>query len=123
MAHHEASTTADVASTPADAQGLEARLPMQPVHHEVEVTADEPSGQTVRSEAWIDVVEENRSLRWGVPGEPGYHGELDVDLVADGTSLLTVRLDTSHPGDPAVDDELHRALDGIKTSLEQAPTL
>ena len=106
-----------------DAQGLQARLPKRPVHHEVEVTADEPSGQTVRSEAWIDVVEENRSLRWGVPGEPGYHRELDVDFVADGTSLLTVRLDTSHPGDPAVDAGLHRALDGIKASLEQAPTL
>ena len=81
MAHDEASTTVDVASTRADAERLEA------------------------------------------PGEPGCHGELDVDLVADGTSLLTVRLDTSHPGDPAVDDELHRALDGIQTSLEQAPTL
>jgi hypothetical protein len=78
MAHHEASTTVDVASN---------------------------------------------ILRWGVPGEPGYHGELDVDFVADVTSLLTVRLDTSHPGDPAVDAELHRALDGIKASLEQAPTL
>jgi hypothetical protein len=151
MAHHEASTTVDVAPNllfdylsdiqhlpeylprltdvhptapmPPDAQGLEARLPMQPVHYEVEVTADEPSGQSVRSEAWIDVVEENRSLRWGVPGESGYHGELDVDFVADGTSLLTVRLDTVHGSDPAIDDELHRALDGIKTSVEQAPPL
>jgi uncharacterized protein YndB with AHSA1/START domain len=151
MAHHEASTTVDVAPNilfdylsdiqhlpdylprltyvhptepaPAEAQGLEARQPMQPVHHEVEVAADEPSGQTVRSEAWIDVLEENRTLRWGGPGESGYHGELDVDFVADGTSRLTVRLDTSHPADPAIDDELRRALDGIKTSLEQAANL
>jgi hypothetical protein len=56
-------------------------------------------------------------------GEPGYHGELEVDFVADGTSRLTVRLDTRHPADPAIDDELRHALDGIKTSLEQAANL
>jgi hypothetical protein len=147
MAQHEASTTVDVAANilfdyladirhlpdylprltdvhpkapePANAQGPEARRPLQPVHHEVEVTADEPSGQTVHSEAWIDVVEENRTLSWGVPGEPGYHGELTVDFVADGTSRLTVRLDTEHAGSGAVDEELHRTLEGIKASLEQ----
>jgi hypothetical protein len=151
MAHHEASTTVDVAAnilfdyladiqhlpqylprltgvhptapTPPEAQGLEARQPRQPVHHEVEVTADEPSGQTVRSEAWIDVVEENRSLRWGAPGDHDYHGELDVEFVADGTSNLTIRLDTSHPATPAIDEELRHALDTIKTTLEQTPTL
>jgi hypothetical protein len=147
MARHEASTTVDVAANilfdyladiqhlpdylprltdvhptapePADAQGMEARRPLQPVHHELEVTADEPSGQTLRSEAWIDVVEENRSLRWGVPDGSDYHGELQVDFIADGTSRVTVRLNTDHPDDPKVDDELHRAIEGIKTSLEQ----
>jgi uncharacterized protein YndB with AHSA1/START domain len=147
MAHHEASTTVDVAPNilfdylsdiqhlpdylprltgvhptapePAEAQGMEARRPDQPVRHEVEVTADEPSGETVRSEAWIDVVEENRTLRWGVPGGSDYHGELDVDFVADGTSRLTIRLDTAHPATPEIDNELERALAGIKTSLEQ----
>jgi len=147
MAHHEASATVDVAPNilfdylsdleqlpnylprltgvhptapaPAEAQGMEARQPNQPVHHEVEVTAVEPPGHTVRSEAWIDVVEENRTLRWGAPGDTGYHGELEVEFVADGTSRLTVRLDTDHPDDPAVDQELGHALDAIKTSLEQ----
>ncbi|WP_343965120.1 SRPBCC family protein [Kribbella koreensis] len=150
MAHHEASATVNVAPNilfdyvsdlqqlpnylprltgvhqttpaPAEAQGMEARRPNQAVHHEVEVTADEPHGHTVRSEAWIDVVEENRTLRWGAPSDTGYHGELEVGFVADGTSLLTVRLDTDHPDDPAVDDELRRALDAIKTSLEQTTT-
>ncbi len=149
MAHHEVSTTVDVAPNilfdylsdlqhlpdylprltgvhptaplPAEAQGMEARRPDQPVHHEVEVTADEPSGETVRSEAWIDVVEENRTLRWGVPDSSDYHGELEVDFVADGTSRLTIRLDTAHPATPEIDEELHRALDGIKASLEQTP--
>lgn len=151
MAHHEASTTVNVAAnilfdylsdiqhlpdylprltgvhptapTPPEAQGMEARPPRQPVHHEVEVTADEPSGQSVRTEAWIDVVEENRSLRWGAPGDHDYHGELDVEFVADGTSNLTIRLDTNHPATPAIDEELQHALNTIKTSLEQAPTL
>src|SRR4051812_963101 len=148
MAHYEASTSVDVApnilfdyladverlpeylprltelhsttAEPAEAQGLEARRPRQPVRREVEVTATEPSGRTVRSEAWLEVVEENGSLQWGVPGEPPYHGELEVDFVADGTSLLTVRLDTSHADSPEVDKELQRALDGIRAALEQA---
>jgi polyketide cyclase/dehydrase/lipid transport protein len=147
MAHHEASTTVDVAANilfdyladiehlpdylprltelhpttpePAEAQGIEARRPSQPVRREVEVTATEASGRTHRAEAWLEVVEEKRKLQWGVPGEPPYHGELEVDFVADGTSKLTVRLDTSHPENPAVDEELRRALDGIRTSLEQ----
>jgi hypothetical protein len=150
VAHHEASTTVDVAANilfdylsdlkhlpgylprmteiheteplPAEAQGMEARQPRQPVHHEVEVTAEQPSGDIVHSEAWIDVIEENRTLRWGAPGDSGYHGELDVGFVADGTSRLTVRIDTDHPSTPKIDEELRRALDGIKTSLEHAPT-
>lgn len=154
MADHEASTTVDVAANvlfdylsdiehlpdylpwltdvrrteprPAEAQGLEARLPHQPVHEDVEVTAEVPaagpSDQTVRSDAWIDIVEENRLLRWGAPGEDDYHGELDVGFVADGTSRLTVRLHTAHSPDQAVDDGLHRALDAIKTTIEHPPT-
>lgn len=149
VAHHEASTTVDVAPNilfdtlsdlgqlphylprltglrsttppPAETQGLEARRPFEPAHHEVEVTADEPSGHTVRSEAWIDVVEENRTIRWGVPGDHDYHGELEVEFVADGTSRLAVRLDTEHDADPAIDEELERTLSAIKTSFEQAP--
>lgn len=150
MAKHEASITVDVApnvvfdhlsdiehlpnylprltdvhrteARAADAQGLEARRPNQPVHEEVEVIADEPSGHSVRSEAWVEIVEEKRKLRWGVPGESAYHGELEVDFVADGTSQLTVRLETSHDSDSSIDEELHSALDNIKTALEQEPT-
>lgn len=149
MKHHEASTTVDVAAnilfdylsdldnlpdylprlaaihrtapTPAEAQGLEARLPKEPVHEEVDVAATTPSGETVHSEAWIDIVEENRSLRWGAPGGSDYHGELDVDFVADGTSKLTVRLDTEHDTADAINSQLHEALETIKTRLEQAP--
>jgi hypothetical protein len=154
MADHEASTIVDVAPDvlfdylsdighlpdylpwltdvhrtrprPADAQGLEARLPREPVHEQVEVTAEVPAGegsdQAVRNEAWIDIVEENRSLRWGAPGESDYHGELDVDFVADGTSRLTVRLHTTHSTGQAIDDQLHRALESIKTTIERPPT-
>jgi uncharacterized protein YndB with AHSA1/START domain len=154
MADHEASTTVEVAPNilfdylsdiehlpdylpwltdvhrtaprPVEAQGLEARLPHQPVHEEVEVTAEEPAGDgsehTVHGEAWIEIVEENRSLRWGAAGEGDYHGELDVDFVADGTSRLTVRLHTTHSPDQAIDDYLREALETIKTTTEHAPT-
>jgi hypothetical protein len=63
----------------AEAQGMEARRPHQQVHEEVEVTAEVPAGEqsdrTVHSEAWIDIVEENRRLRWGAPGGDDYNGE------------------------------------------------
>ncbi|TDD22179.1 SRPBCC family protein [Kribbella turkmenica] len=153
MADHEASTTVDVAPNilfdyladverlpeylpwltgvyptgprPAEAQGMEARRPQQPVHQKVEVTAvdpaAEPSEQPVHSEAWIDVVEENRSLRWGAPGDNGYHGELDVDFVADGTSRLTVRLHTTQAPDQEIDHHLHHALETIKSTIENTP--
>jgi hypothetical protein len=111
---------------PAEAQGMEARRPRQPVRQEVEVTAEVAAGggsdQTAHSEAWIDVVEENRRLRWGAPGGDEYNGELDVDFVADGTSRLTVRLHTTHSTDQAIDDQLRRALAAIKTTIERPPT-
>jgi uncharacterized protein YndB with AHSA1/START domain len=150
MAEHEASTTVDVAPNilfdyladldhlpdylprltdvhrtgprPEEAQGMEARQPGQPVHEEVEVTAAVPAGGERHSEATIDIIEENRKLRWAAPSGTDYHGELDVDFVADGTSKLTVRLHTAHDADPAVDEELRRSLEGIKTTLEQRPT-
>jgi uncharacterized protein YndB with AHSA1/START domain len=147
MTHHEAWTTVDVAPNivfdylseidnlprylprlrdvhrleprPDEAQGLEVRTPNQPVHEDVEVTAEVPSGGEVRSDAWIEVIEENRSLRWGAPGENDYHGELDVDFVADGTSRLTVRLDTGHAGDEDIEEALQQTLAGIKATLER----
>ncbi|WP_433169284.1 SRPBCC family protein [Kribbella sp. CA-247076] len=112
-------------SRPTEAQGMEARRPQQAVHEEVEVTAIDPyagqGDQPVHSEAWIDVVEENRKVRWGAPGDHDYHGELDVDFVADGTSRLTVRLHTTHAPDEDIDHHLHHALETIKTTIEQAP--
>jgi hypothetical protein len=146
MAHHEAWTTVDVAPNilfdylsdldnlpkylprlddvhrteplPREAQGLEARRPKQAVHEDVEVTAELPNGHEVHKDAWIEIVEENRSLRWGAPGEHDYHGELDVDFVADGTSRLTVRLDTEHEPGQEIEKALDDTLAGIKTSLE-----
>ncbi len=54
-----------------------------------------------------------------MPGDHDYHGELEVEFVADGTSRLAVRLDTEHDADPAIDEELERTLSAIKTSFEQ----
>ena len=111
---------------PAEAQGPEARMPGEPVHERVEVAAviDPEDGpeQEVRSEASIDIVEEGRKLRWAAPGPHDYHGELDVDFVADGTSKLTVRLHTEHTDGPPIDQALQRTLEGIKTSAEQPAT-
>jgi len=140
MGHHEAWTTVDVApnilydrlsdlerlpeflpwmselhrtsARPVEAQGPEVRLPHQAVHEEVDVTAD----ATGRQEGWIDVLDEDRILRWGAAGPHEYEGELLVDFVADGTSRLTVRLNTTH--DANVDAELEQALAGIKSTLE-----
>jgi uncharacterized protein YndB with AHSA1/START domain len=110
------------APPPAQAQGMEARRPGESVVEEVEVTAEVPAGGSERrehSEAVIETVEEQRTLRWSAPDNSDYHGELEVGFVADGTSLLTVRLYTGHGADAAVDDELRRALIGIKAAVEQ----
>ncbi|MEV8375956.1 hypothetical protein AB0P21_24675 [Kribbella sp. NPDC056861] len=96
MAHHDASTVVDVA--PAILFDYLAKLPEMPELGE------------------LQLIEENRTLRWG---SRGYHGELVVDLLADGASRLTVRLDTDHPNDPGFDEELSRALDLIRLALEQ----
>ncbi|MEU8227125.1 SRPBCC family protein [Kribbella sp. NPDC048915] len=99
---------------PVEAQGPEARRPHQAVHSDVDVTAG--GG---RREGWIDVLDEDRILRWEVAGPHAYHGELAVDFVADGTSKLTVQLDTT--ADTDIDRELEQALSDIKTSFEQDP--
>ncbi|MEU4194206.1 SRPBCC family protein [Kribbella sp. NPDC026611] len=100
---------------PVEAQGPEARLPHQALHEEVEVAAGDD-----HQEGWIDVVDEDRVLRWGAAGPHDYQGELSVDFVADGTSKLTVRVHTSREAD--VDAELERTLAEIKTTLERDAT-
>jgi hypothetical protein len=139
MADHEAWTTVDVApnilfdrlsdldnlpeylpwltslhrkaETPVTAQGPEARRPHQAVREDVDVTV----GGGHRG-GWIDVLDEDRVLRWGMDGPHGYGGELIVDFVADGTSKLTVRVHTS--ADTPVDEELDNTLSSIKSSVE-----
>jgi hypothetical protein len=101
-------------STPVESQGPEARRPHQAVHEDVDVTAG--SGHR---DGWIDVLDEDRILRWEVAGPHAYHGELAVDFVADGTSKLTVQLDTTADAD--IDRELEQALSDIKTSFEHNP--
>ncbi|TCC01543.1 SRPBCC family protein [Kribbella soli] len=139
MSDHEASTTIDVApnilwdqlsdldhlagsvpwltslhrtaEVPTTAQGPEARQPHQAVHEDVDVTV----GGGHRA-GWIDVIDEDRVLRWGMDGPHEYHGELIVDFVADGTSKLTVRVHTIAAS--PVDDELERTLSAIKATVE-----
>ncbi|HEY4569733.1 MAG TPA: SRPBCC family protein [Kribbella sp.] len=97
---------------PAEAQGPEARRPHQAVHEEVDVTSVGSGPQ----EGWIDVLDEDRVLRWGSTGPHEYGGELQVDFVTDGTSKLTVRVHTTQDRD--VEAELGEALATIKSTLE-----
>ncbi|MEV6286215.1 SRPBCC family protein [Kribbella sp. NPDC051770] len=102
-----------------ESQGAEARLPGEAVHERVEVAAVEgDSAREVRSEAELEIVEEGRKIRWSAPGPHEYHGELDVDFVADGTARLTVRLHTAHVEGPSIDEGLERTLAGIKATVE-----
>ena len=96
---------------PVTAQGPEVRRPHQAVHEDVDVTV----GGGHR-EGWIDIVDEDRVLRWGMDGAHEYRGELRVGFVADGTSTLTVRVHTT--SDAPVDEELARTLTTIKTTVE-----
>lgn len=138
MGEHEASTVVDVApnivferlsnlrnlpgyipwltslhptAVPVNAQGAEVRQPHEPVREEVDVTV----GGGHR-DGWIELLEEDRTLRWGMDGTHQYGGELIVDFVADGTSKLTVRVHTTET--TGVDEELDRTLTTIKTMLE-----
>ncbi|MEV4264692.1 SRPBCC family protein [Kribbella sp. NPDC049584] len=101
-----------MAPRPVEAQGPEVRLPHQAVRQEVDMTAGD-----AHEEGWVDVLDEDRILRWGTETQSDYQGELVVDFVADGTSKLTVRLRTSH--DDGVDAELGQALAELKATLEQ----
>lgn len=85
---------------------------------QVEVDLHQEGVRPVQESAWIEVVEDGRKLRWGAGGSHEYHGELEVDFVADGTSLLTVRLHTEHSGGPDVERELEESLRVIKASTE-----
>ncbi|GAA1578288.1 SRPBCC family protein [Kribbella sancticallisti] len=137
MGDYEASTTVDVASTVlfeylSDVERLPEYLPqMTEAHRAGEVAEGErveveaviqPEGEPerkVEGEAWIDVVEDGKKLRWGAPGPHEYHGELDVDFVADGTSKLTVRLHTEHADGSSIEDGLRHTLAGIKSAAER----
>jgi uncharacterized membrane protein len=77
--------------------------------------------QDVTSEAWLTVVEDGKSLEWGVPGPHDYHGQLHVGPgeTAD-TCRLTVELHTEHTEGEQIDHVLDEALHGIKQAVEDA---
>lgn len=91
----------------------------------VTVTAHvEPPGkpeQDVKSEAWIRVLEEGKSLEWGAPGPRDYRGRLHVAAGDDADhSQLSVELHTECIEGEQVIDGLEEALDGIKSAVEAA---
>ena len=133
MGDYEASTTVDVDAKVlfdylSDVERLPEYLPQMTEAHrsgegKVEVAAViQPEGEPEREvsgEAWIEVVEDGKKLRWGAPGPHEYQGELDVDSVADGTSTLTVRLHTDHAEGPPIKEGLEHTLAGIKSTVEK----
>ena len=134
MGDYQASTTVAVAANVlfdylADVERLPEYLPQMTGAHrlgggdKVEVEAViQPDGQPeqeVSGQAWMEVVEDGKKLRWGAPGPHDYHGELDVDSVADDTSKLTVRLHTDQAEGPSIDEGLQHALAGLKSAVEK----
>lgn len=133
MGDYEAATPVDVAANVvfeylADVERLPEYLPQMTEAHrsggdKVEVEAViHPEGEPERKvsgEAWVEVVEDGKKLRWGAPGPHEYHGELDVDFVADGTSMLTVRLHTDHAEGESIEKGLEHTLAGIKSTVEK----
>jgi hypothetical protein len=146
MADYEASKTVDVASNVlfdflSDVERLPEYLPQVDQAHllhegpppsepyqlpepsetgveQVAVDVRPDDEHQVHEKAWIKVVQHGRKLRWGAPGEHDYHGELDVDFIADGTSRVTVRLHTEHAGGPDVERQLEETLATIKKTAE-----
>lgn len=149
MADYEASSTVDVASNIlfdylSDVERLpeylpqidrahlthEAPPPSEPYQlpepdetgvESVEVDVHPAGDRTLHEKAWIKVVQHGRKLQWGAPGAHDYHGELDVDFIADGTSRVTVRLHTEHEAGPDLDGVLEQTLATIKASAERWP--
>lgn len=132
MGDYEASTTVQVPADRlfaylADVESLPDYLPqMTEAHRKADGKVDveaviHPEGgpeRTVSGEAWIEVVEDGKKLRWGAPGPHDYHGELDIDAADDGNSLLTVRLHTDHAEGDQIDEGLEHTLAGIKAAVE-----
>ncbi|MEV6415808.1 SRPBCC family protein [Kribbella sp. NPDC051718] len=133
MGDYEASTTVEVSAEVlfgylSDVGHLPDYLPQMTEAHRtggdvVEVAAViEPDGgpkREVSGEAWIEVVEEGKKLKWGATGEHDYHGELDIDPAGEGSSLLTVRLHTDHAEGASIDEGLRHTLGGIKAAIEK----
>ena len=74
--------------TAADPEGGET------VHVEADV-----HGQHVEGDAWVRPDTGARRLEWGAEGPDDYHGELDIDELADGRSSITVALHSVRDAD------------------------
>lgn len=133
MGDYEASTTVQVPADRlfaylADVESLPDYLPqMTEAHRKADGKVDveaviHPEGEperTVSGEAWIEVVEDGKKLRWGAAGPHDYRGELDIDAAGDGSSTLTVRLHTDHVEGDQIDEGLEHTLAGIKSAVEE----
>ncbi|MGW3865664.1 SRPBCC family protein [Streptomyces sp. NPDC005047] len=113
-----------------DVENLPAYMPRLTAAHphdgdRVTVTAhiDPPDApeQDVTSEAWIHVLEDGKTLEWGVPGPHDYHGRLHIgEGPSEASSRLKVELHTQRAEGGHINEGLQEALQGIRDAVESA---
>lgn len=79
-------------------------------------------GQRREGEAWFELDEQARTMRWGSEGDNQYHGELEVTDAGDGQSTVTVSLHTQRADGPGIRAGLEQTLANIKRQVEGRST-
>jgi uncharacterized membrane protein len=117
--HHVAAPADKVYAVLADVRNLPRYVPQMTSaepHDGDKVTVEARyQGHTQHGEGWFRADDAQRRIEWGSAGSD-YHGWLQVDEDAEGTSRLTLYVDTVH-GD-APDPEVMGTLDAIRRLVE-----
>lgn len=106
---------ADVHTLPHYFEGMVAAEPAGP--GAVTVVA-QVEGQRREGEAWMELDEQARRMRWGSEGPNQYHGELEVREDDNGHATVTVSLHTERADGPAIRAGLEQTLANIKRLVE-----
>lgn len=79
--------------------------------------SDDADRTTVEGDGWFRADEDARRIEWGVDGPHDYHGWLQVTGDEQGCEV-EVRISTQRVDDDALDDELRRAMEGLRDRLQ-----
>lgn len=82
----------------------------------VRVQAD-LDGRRIDAEGWLEVDRDAMTLRWGVPGDHSYHGELRVTADDEHRSEVAVTLYTSHPDSERMAQTLRDTVDALTKAV------